>query len=73
TGVFLMMEQVNKYGLVRPFCYSWAYYKERVEKSELWNNLQTDSMPMYTLGLNGLWGIHWCIENKCQSKVITKA
>lgn len=73
TGVFLMMEQVNKYGLVRPFCYSWAYYKERVEKSELWNNLQTDSMPMYALGLNGLWGIHWCIENKCQSKVITKA
>lgn len=65
TGVYLMMERINKYDIVAPFKYSWAYYKERVEQSSLWNNLESGNMPMYALGLNGLWGIHWCIENRC--------
>ena len=65
TGVYLIMERINKYGIVEPFKYSWTYYKERVEQSSLWNNLESGNMPMYALGLNGLWGIHWCIENRC--------
>lgn len=67
TGVFLLMEQVNKLGIVKPFNCSWSFYKDRIDKSPLWNTLETGSVPMYALGLNGLWGMRWCIENKCRN------
>lgn len=66
TGIFLLMEQINKLSEKSVFDVPWEYYSERVQRSSIREHVQQDDFPIYDLGINGLWGINYCLQAKCK-------
>lgn len=68
TGICLLMEQINKYSIKPIFDVPWDYYSAKVNDSSIQEHFQKDILPMYDLGINGLWGINYCLQMKCKHK-----
>ncbi len=66
TGIFILMEGVNKYCENRFFEIPWSYYKRRVQNSTVKEHLSKKDIPLYDMGLNGFWGINYILETRCK-------
>jgi hypothetical protein len=67
TGVYLLMEQINKCYPYPIFNISWDYYYKKVQNSLIKERIQKDDIQLYDMGINGFWGVNYCVDTRCNN------
>ena len=68
TGICLLMEKINKNFINTKFNIPWDYYCTKIHNSSLKEHLAKENLPIYDLGINGFWGISYCLDTRCKDK-----
>ena len=68
TGMCILMEKINECFEHPKFDVPWDYYYTKVQNSSINEELSKECMPIYNLGINGFWGINYCLEKWCKGK-----